>query len=93
MSIDRSDTSSPSSRPAESTRPGEPDRPADRPREAPPKEQVERVLWNRSYLSLPPELRQQYGGWKDFRLWWCLFIIAVLAIYGFFLWFDVWRVD
>ena len=42
MSIDRSDTSSPSSRPAESTRPGEPDRPADRPREAPPKEQVDR---------------------------------------------------
>ena len=42
MSIDRSDSSSPSNRPAESTRPGEPDRPADRPREAPPKEQVDR---------------------------------------------------
>jgi len=42
MSIDRPDTSSMSQRPGESTRPGEPDRPADRPREAPPKEAVDR---------------------------------------------------
>jgi solute:Na+ symporter, SSS family len=55
---------------------------------APPKEQVDRVLWNRSYLELPTVLRQQYSGWKDFRLWWLLFIATVLAIYGFFMWFD-----
>jgi SSS family solute:Na+ symporter len=56
---------------------------------APPKEQVERVLWNRSYLELPAALRQQYGGWQDFRLWWLLFIVTVLAIFGFFMWFDL----
>jgi SSS family solute:Na+ symporter len=55
---------------------------------APPREKVDPVLWNRSYLELPAALRQQYGGWKDFRLWWLLFIVAVLAIYGFFMWFD-----
>lgn len=42
MSIDRSGTSSLSSRPAQDTRPAEADRPAERPREAPPKEQVDR---------------------------------------------------
>jgi len=42
MSIDRPDTSSLSHRPGESTRAGEPDRAAERPREAPPKEQVDR---------------------------------------------------
>ncbi len=57
----------------------------------PPKEQVDPIIWNRSYLSLPPEERQRYGGWKDFRIWWFLFVAAVLAIYGFFLWFDFLR--
>jgi SSS family solute:Na+ symporter len=57
----------------------------------PPKEQVEPILWNRSYLSLPPDQRSQYGGWKDFRLWWLVFVAAVLGIYGFFLWFDLSR--
>jgi solute:Na+ symporter, SSS family len=57
----------------------------------PPKVQVEKVLWNRSYLHLPPELQQQYSGWKDFRLWWFVFILIVLAIYGTFLWFDLVR--
>jgi SSS family solute:Na+ symporter len=54
----------------------------------PPKEQVERIIWNRSYLSLPPEEQQRYSGWRDFRIWWLLFITLVLSIYGFFLWFD-----
>ena len=55
----------------------------------PQAEQVERVIWNRSYLSLPPALRKRYGGWKDFRIWWLLFVAVILAIYGFFLWLDV----
>jgi SSS family solute:Na+ symporter len=57
----------------------------------PPREQVERVIWNRSFLSLPPDEQKRYGGWKDFRLWWLLFVLTVLAIYGFFLWFDLSR--
>jgi hypothetical protein len=57
----------------------------------PPREQVERIIWNRSYLNLPPEERSRYRGWKDFRLWWFLFIATVLAIYGFFLWLDLSR--
>jgi SSS family solute:Na+ symporter len=58
----------------------------------PPKEQVDQVIWNRSYLTLPPDEQRRYSGWKDFRLWWLIFILSVLAIYGFFLWFDLTRV-
>lgn len=57
----------------------------------PPREQVERVIWNRSFLSLPPDEQARYSGWKDFRLWWLIFILSVLSIYAFFLWFDVSR--
>jgi solute:Na+ symporter, SSS family len=59
---------------------------------APPRpEKVDPIIWNRSYLNLPPDERARYSGWKDFRIWWLLFVISVLAIYGFFLWFDLSR--
>jgi SSS family solute:Na+ symporter len=58
----------------------------------PPKEQVERIIWNRSYLNLPPDLRERYRGWKDFRIWWLAFVTAVLSIYGYFIWFSLSRV-
>jgi SSS family solute:Na+ symporter len=51
-------------------------------------ERVDDIIWNRSYLSLPPAERERYGGWKDFRVWWLLFVLSVLSIYGFFLWFN-----
>jgi SSS family solute:Na+ symporter len=57
----------------------------------PPAEKVDRIIWNRSYLNLPPEERERYSGWKDFRIWWLVFVLSVLAIYGFFLWFDLSR--
>jgi SSS family solute:Na+ symporter len=57
----------------------------------PPPEKVDAIIWNRSYLSLPPEERERYSGWKDFRIWWLAFVAVVLAIYGFFLWFDLAR--
>ncbi len=57
----------------------------------PPSEKVDKIIWNRSYLNLPPEERSRYRGWKDFRLWWLLFVASVLSIYGFFLWFDLSR--
>jgi solute:Na+ symporter, SSS family len=52
----------------------------------PPKEKTEGIIWNKSYLSLPPEERAKYRGLKDWRIWWGLFVGIVLAIYGFFLW-------
>jgi len=57
----------------------------------PPAEKVDPIIWNRSYLNLPPDERQRYSGWKDFRIWWLLFVVSVLAIYGLFLWFDLSR--
>jgi SSS family solute:Na+ symporter len=54
----------------------------------PPAEKVDGIIWNRSYLSLPADEQQRYGGWRDFRLWWVLFVGSVLSIYGFFVWFE-----
>jgi SSS family solute:Na+ symporter len=53
----------------------------------PPAEQVEPILWSRKYARLPEEEKRRYTGWKDFRIWWLLFVGIILAIYGFFLWF------
>jgi SSS family solute:Na+ symporter len=54
----------------------------------PPPEKVEGIIWSPRYARLPPELRERYGGLKDFRIWWLGFVLSILAIYGFFLW---WR--
>jgi SSS family solute:Na+ symporter len=53
---------------------------------APAREKTEGIIWNRRYASLPAEEQRRYGGWKDFRIWWLLFVAIVLSIYGFFLW-------
>lgn len=56
---------------------------------APPAiEQTQGVIWNRTFLDLPPGERDRYRGWKNFILWWALFVVIVLGIYGYFLWFD-----
>jgi len=51
----------------------------------PPKEKVEGIIWNKSYLSLPPEEQEKYRGFKDWRIWWAIFVSLILAIYAFFL--------
>jgi hypothetical protein len=53
---------------------------------APADEKIKGIIWNRSFLQLPPEERAKYRGFKDWRVWWGLFVGIVLAIYGFFLW-------
>jgi solute:Na+ symporter, SSS family len=53
----------------------------------PPLEQVEPILWTTKYARLPDELRRRYSGFKDFRIWWLLFVLCILSIYGFFFWF------
>ena len=53
----------------------------------PPKEKTEGIIWNKSYLSLPPEESAKYRGLKDWRIWWGIFVGIVLSIYGFFLWY------
>lgn len=56
----------------------------------PPSEKVDGVIWDRQYAKLPLELRQRYGGWRDYRIWWLGFVLSILAIYGFFAW---WRFE
>jgi SSS family solute:Na+ symporter len=53
----------------------------------PPAEKTEGIIWSARYAALPPDQRARYSGWKDWRLWWLLFVTLVLALYGFFLWF------
>ncbi len=57
----------------------------------PAPDQTQGITWNRSYLNLPPEESQRYRGWKNYLLWWLLFVAIVLSLYGFFLWFDLSR--
>ena len=56
----------------------------------PPAAKTEGIIWSRKYAALPAEEQRRYGGWKDIRIWWLLFVGSVLAIYGFFLW---WRIS
>jgi SSS family solute:Na+ symporter len=53
----------------------------------PAPEKTEGIIWSPRYAALPAEEQRKYGGWKDFRIWWLLFVLIVLSIYGFFLWF------
>ncbi|MSU57444.1 MAG: hypothetical protein EXS35_04565 [Pedosphaera sp.] len=53
----------------------------------PPKEKTDGIIWNKSYLMLPPEEQARHRGWQDWRIWWGLFVAIVLSIYGFFLWY------
>lgn len=54
---------------------------------APPaREKVEGIIWSRRYASLPAEEQARYNGWRDFRLWWLIFVLIMLSIYAFFIW-------
>ena len=57
----------------------------------PPQEETDGIIWSPSYAKLPEELRQKYGGWKDYRIWWAIFVVSTLSIYGFFFWFQFLR--
>jgi SSS family solute:Na+ symporter len=57
----------------------------------PPPEKTDGIIWNRSFLQLPPEERERYRGWKDFRIWWALFVVIILAIYAWFAWWQFGR--
>jgi solute:Na+ symporter, SSS family len=52
----------------------------------PPPEKTNGIIWTRDYVNLPAELRRRYRGLKDFRIWWALFVLCVLSLYGLFLW-------
>jgi SSS family solute:Na+ symporter len=53
----------------------------------PAPEKTKGIIWSPHYAALPTAEQRHYRGWKDLRLWWLIFIGAVLSIYGFFLWF------
>jgi SSS family solute:Na+ symporter len=55
--------------------------------EPPPADKTVGIIWSPKYAVLPPDQQRRYSGWKDWRIWWLLFVGSVLAIYGFFLWF------
>ena len=54
---------------------------------APEAQKVDPILWSPGYARLPEEERRRYHGWRDWRIWWGLFVGIILAIYGWFIWF------
>jgi SSS family solute:Na+ symporter len=54
---------------------------------APAPEKIDGIIWSPRYAALPAEEQRRYHGWKDFRIWWLLFVSIILLIYGFFIWF------
>jgi SSS family solute:Na+ symporter len=55
----------------------------------PPREKTEGIIWNRAYAALPAEESARYSGWKDWRIWWALFVGIVLCTYAFFIWYRI----
>jgi len=51
----------------------------------PPEEKTGAIIWNRRHAMLPPELQRRYGGLKDFRLWWGVFLVLMIGLYCAFL--------
>ena len=59
---------------------------------APPTpEKVDGIIWSPRYAKLPPELAARYSGWRDYRIWWGLFVAGILGIYATFAWFQFGR--
>jgi SSS family solute:Na+ symporter len=58
-----------------------------------PREKTDGIIWSPRYAMLPQQEQELYGGWKDFRIWWLLFIAVVWAIYAYFLWFRIQHPD
>jgi solute:Na+ symporter, SSS family len=50
--------------------------------------QVEGIVWQRSYLALPPAERPKYTGVKNFAFWWIAFIGIIAVLYAGMLWFQ-----
>jgi solute:Na+ symporter, SSS family len=61
--------------------------------DAPPKIKTEGIIWSPRYALLPKKEQAIYSGWKDFRIWWLLFVGVVWTIYGYFLWFRIQHPD
>jgi SSS family solute:Na+ symporter len=57
----------------------------------PPTEKTAGIIWNRSFLQLPPEERAKYSGWRDWRIWWAGFVVSILGVYAFFAWLQFGR--
>jgi SSS family solute:Na+ symporter len=57
----------------------------------PPPEKVDGIIWSWRYAKLPDELKQRYRGWRDYRIWWAIFVLGIWSIYGFFFWFQFFR--
>ena len=42
----------------------------------PPPEKIDGIIWSPHYAKLPLELRQKYRGWRDYRIWWAVFVLV-----------------
>jgi SSS family solute:Na+ symporter len=47
----------------------------------PPVEAIERMIWNRDSLRLPPAERARNRGWRRPAVWWAIITTMVLGLY------------
>jgi len=52
----------------------------------PPAAKTEGIIWSWRYAALPAAEQARYRGWRDYRIWWLVFVGSVLAIYSYFIW-------
>jgi SSS family solute:Na+ symporter len=53
--------------------------------EPPDPEKIKGIIWTPRYALLPPDQQAKYSGWKDFRIWWLIFVVIIWMIFGAFL--------
>jgi len=53
--------------------------------EPPDPEKIKGIIWSPRYALLPPDQQAKYSGWKDFRIWWLIFVAIIWVIYSAFL--------
>jgi solute:Na+ symporter, SSS family len=55
---------------------------------APAAVKTDGIIWRPRYALLPPAEQARYSGWKDFRVWWIVFVATCWAIYAYLFWFQ-----
>jgi len=53
-------------------------------------EQIKGIIWSWRAAKLPESERARNRGLRNLFLWWCLFIGATAALYGYVIWFQFW---
>ncbi len=58
---------------------------------APPDpEKIRGIIWSWDVAKLPESERRRNRGLRNLFLWWCIFIVIMVALYAYVIWFQFW---